>query len=94
MRISPTFRSPPFIPKLISTAQNLCVRSASKTLGSNRIIPDTSRSTTEIRVKGSKPAPLVAAAVAHVRPGTSVLYDSWTKVLGSRDSDVVHYPRV
>jgi hypothetical protein len=59
-----------------STAQNSCVPSVSKTLGSNRIIPDISESTTRTRVKESRPGPLVGGGVGHAVIRTSDPYDS------------------
>jgi hypothetical protein len=56
--------------------QNLCVQSASKTLASNPIIPDTSESITKIQPKESSPALSVDGGVAHAELATLAPYDS------------------
>jgi hypothetical protein len=81
-------------PSSLKIHMNLCVPSASKTLGSSQIIPDTSVSTTRIRVKGSRPGSLVGGGVGPVGIRTVDPYDSLMKGPGSKGSDTTYYVQV
>ena len=66
----------PLATKLISAVQNSSVPSASRTSGSNRIIPGTSESTTRTRVKDLRPGLLDGGGVGRAAIRTLDPYDS------------------
>ena len=70
-----------------STAQNSCVPSVSKILGSNQTTPDTSKFTTKTRAREYRLGLLFVEGVGRAESGRLGPCDSWTKVPGFRDNN-------